>query len=320
MKKKRDAIPQTPRFYFSFFSSYPYIDDPVLVAAEKTHSIDDHSFRYESFYFRGEDLRVYPVASEKGETVVIRFPGLKKISRSKKAFPLEDLPLITKRGMENSWDIFYKHATFASILRRMTGEYEVEGPTEEEAFKAVGEVSMWMGKLSIIPPGRESPFIPPDYKALLALIRDKPYSLHNCDIRKEFIDILIKARYSLRKKEKDEGKELLLEYLIPKHRAGKKPLLPGLRYDLGLELMKRLAVYLSEMVRKALNGREFFEQEDLSLNDDAYNTLVKWAEESHEYRISTLKKYQLRDLILKPCRFTEDLIEAELGLSIKTIQ
>jgi hypothetical protein len=200
-----------------------------------------------------------------------------------------------------AWDFFYNHASFESIITCM------QGYTKTISLKREFSENM-------------------SDKEFLEMIRDDSYRLFNNVILNRFVNLLRYARYSTNKEEREKLKCLLKDYFIPKHKGGKRSLLPNIiRYDLAVELLKRLAKHLSEKCKAVLRKNNYTEKNDLSLKDeDAYDRLKKWAIENKEFRILTLSKDDLTNkthlsfLMKKPTLFVKDLLKP--FASLKTIK
>jgi hypothetical protein len=202
--------------------------------------------------------------------------------------------------------------------------------------------------------GKPSNIIPevvPSDKELLQLIRDYPEVLYNPDILNRFIGILKIAHWGgdiwLSKKTFEkatpQGKEILVkeekekisrgkirneacnflkDYLIPLHPGGRKALLPDVNYKIAIELMKRLAKYLSDKCKTGLKQIDY-EVDDLYSSDidtanATYDALINWANNNDE-RICMLSIDKIRLLIKNPSQFVDNLVKNHLQISPKTI-
>lgn len=323
MKESKKDPSASPCYQFTFFSK-PSLADPIR---DKSKATDLDSFHYQAFYFGGEDLRVYPVARNKDfREVIVPFPGLQHPAIKKgMLLPIptdNSLPRLID-GIKEPWEVFYTHCSFEHIIVPISSPFcvwgEKIGATSAEITRAIGD-----GQSKII-----SKLIrkkPPNYKAMLNLIRDKPDVLHNERVRERFIDILKDAQDYSHREESERLKALLKDHLIPKNPKGKKAFLSPAKCELAISLAKRLAGYLSKKCKDALENQGFNEKEDLRLdNIEAYEALKKWALETHEYRISYLPQktlppfYDLQTLILQPSMFVEKIIKKELRTTIKTL-
>lgn len=217
---------------------------------------------------------------------------------------------------KDAWNFFYDNASFESIIASMQG-----------TTKIIHGVQQFTKDMSD--------------KAFLEMIRDDPHSLFNNAVLNRFVNFLQYARYSTNQKKRKDFKLLLQDHLVALHKGGKRILLPEqIRYDLAVELLKRLAKHLSEKLKTALQISGYNEKDDFSLeNEEAYDYLKGWVATNKEYnRVCTtqktwlehgsyrecsegkVSKADLKILITSPTTFVENLLKTDFHTSKRTIE
>lgn len=335
-KKPKIFSHEPTTFPFQFYiSSILYPDDPIRKRVEKNSSLDKYTFSYESFYFGGADLRIFPIAKMiNGDYTIISYDGFKPepmhpdIKLSRLRLSLNDLPFWIKAGIKDSWNIFYKYTSFHNLLMAMSGEYsclnkeyadnilsDILGDANEDVVIKANEESI---------KGIRTELKKPNHKKIIQLISENPYLLHNPKFKdrllERFIDILIQARYSTDRNKREKFKSLLLN-LIPKNQGGKNPLPFDVRFDLARELMTKFAEFLSKRCREIIkNELKYLYIKDTAIYD-YYDDLRQRTEDNKEFEISRIRDdLKLSLLILKPASFVDNLTKEALKISPKTLK
>lgn len=283
------------------FSSDPDLDDPIRDSGKELVSYTKKFLVYESYYYGGDDLRIYPLTSVKYDThfkaVLIPYPGLKHPALKKYGFvPIpypRDYFFESIEGVKNPWNIFYTHCLIKNVILPMSLAKFPEEPTQAEIKKVIYS----------------------ENKVLLNLVRDKPSALYNKGILDSFINILEEAtRYKKR-----EEILLLLDHLIPQNPGGKKLFRTPYQCKFAIDLAKKLAKHLSDKCKAILKMKGIEVGKKLEYENDVYKILHEWTTKNHEPRIDKLPEDSLKDLILHPSKFVENLISKELHTSSKTL-
>lgn len=259
---------------------------------------------YEAFYYERNDLIIeqadFSFSAEllknpQDETLDSRF--------SDKLLPV--------RG-KKAWDIFYKHCHIIVPAIYIHFQPKPEA-TQTEIKEAIGS---GFSKFT----ARSNGLTQPNYGKTLNLIREKPYILHNEKVRNIFIDIIEEAKDDhVDKKNTKRCRFLLKENLIPQNPHNKKNIPSPAIVNIGIELTKRLAKHLSDKCKTILEMEGIMAGRNLEYDNNMYKTLIEWATKNNEPRIYELSKDSLKDLILSPSKFVENLISKELKISIKTL-
>lgn len=323
MKKKSKSVKNKKLFFFELypFSEFSIKDDWIEIANRTINeSKTKLEFKnYYCFYFGGDDLKIYPVArNDAGDEAVIPYDDY-KADLSISEYDIKDMPYKAGKGLKNSWDIFYKNAYLDGILFNLSGKYflrDIEGWEASDALEDLkdehGVTAKGRGKWI------EKDIVGTD-KKLLQLIREKPMVLHAGLILDRLIDILTIARFEVDKEKKKEALLLLKKHLIPSDKNWKNRLVLEINYNLAIELMKRLAEYLSKKCKTALKKQGYY-PEDLGRIKDAYTDIIEWATNEREWRISGLPEHRLELLINYPAtKFLDDLFKDKLP-SYKTLK
>lgn len=264
----------------------------------------DSNLHYEAFYY-GENLIIEQsdlgfldelLKNPQGGTLDSRF--------SNKLLPL--------RGKE-AWDIFYKHCRIIVPAVHICVQISKSEATQTEIEEAIGsEYPKFIA--------RSNGLTLPNYGKILNLIREKPHVLHNKKVRDIFIDIIEEAGEDfVDKKNAKKCRFLLKENLIPKNPHNKKNIPSQAITNTGIKLSKRLAKHLSDKCKTILEMEGIEAGRNLEYDNDIYKTLIEWATKNHEPRIYELSEDSLKDLILSPSKFVENLVSKELQISIKTL-
>jgi len=260
--------------------------------------------------YNGKDLKI--------DTLVINKTTVKTDDYGH--YPVHSMkPLPCIKG-KKAWDLFYKHATFDGIMRNICRSFSLNISDLLEMQSAFDEEREFLNTIrediSAASP-RQDPL--DEEREFLNTIRDNPFILRVKKYINWFIGILLLSRYAIDREVKNRFKYLLSSNLIPKDQGGKKPL-PS-EIDLLIELLKKLAIHLSKKCKKILKDVGYIEKTDFNFkNKDAYKTLIKWAENNKEHRISMLSEKNLKTLILTPASvFVKNLIKSCLNVSPKTL-
>lgn len=266
------------------------------------------SFFYAAFYYGGDNLSIYPVVmNSDGNEIIIPY------SNSKNLIHIDEFTTLVGPGLIAPWKIFFENASFRDIVRSMAGEYASPNVTEEDRKKALAS--------SLNAPDPCNIFDSDKY--LLELIREKPRSLHDTEIRQRFIDILTAARWGIKKEIKREAKYLLRDHLISIDHGGLKPTFSGMDYKLPYDLMLRLASFFAEKCKKILIDLKYDEKNDRHFGGyhcESYNALIDKLKSTlhNSYRLHTLSPESLTLLINKPAAYVENILKDHLGISKKT--
>ena len=328
-KQKEEEIHNNP-FIFSF-QRISQVGLPAshwiekAVSKLKNNKFQKAKFRYQAYYFGGDNLKVYPLVSFRDETdidyYISPFANRHFLWTEERVCSLREMPKsLAGKGLKNSWDIFYGNMTFDKFIDSLSGEYIVRDFDEEEVKSALGDQTY--------PPG----YITKNDKTLLELIRDNSSVLLYPQVTERLMYILNMARWAPSTERKNKAKFALVDYLIPGHKSNTKRLLPEVNYKLALNLAKKLAKHLSDICNAELKGEGYDVQKikkhglEIECKDDKvidpldpYSDLIEFAKKEREYRITWLKKNQLEELIKSHSKFTENFFRTHLSAGPKTL-
>lgn len=230
---------------------------------------------------------------------------------------------LEENRIPNGWPIFYKNATFDSILRALS-LYE-----EKRMRNTQDEPDDWLHPYKMIKVKKKNGSlrfeVSEDDGAFLKAIADNPDRLiYNLDALFRFVRILWSAKTGWTPAyidaSQEEIKDMLNKNLIPKHKGGRKYRPQGMR--LVRALLKKLADRLSKNCMTFLRTQEFYcGKKDFFAPEqwrDNYSKIIEWGR-THEYRISILNQKRLKDLITNPADYADSLLEESLLIGLRTI-
>lgn len=243
------------------------------------------------------------------------------------------LPHVEKRGKAvDPWAIFREHATFNSILRGLD-LYAVR-TRQDTKNKPDNYYRTWKPTVYEFPgnedrnvPKHDIQTITTDYAAILRNIADNPdVLLYHQDTLDGFVMLLWAAKTGVMppymKETREEIKQMLSKYLVPKHPSGKTIFPQG--YESARVLLKSLAKHLSKKCLTILK-KETIESDkgdtfdtDQAYRNLGYDTLMSWGKSS-EPRIIQLNRRCLYDLIHSPAYYADQLLQKELSVGLRTL-
>jgi len=249
----------------------------------------------------------FKTSSQVGPTYSAKYTSGKSLVITGNTIDLKSETWEKFRG-KKAWELFFKYAAFEEILTSY--------PRPHFYFEKSNAVIPETPDLFSLKTDKERHMANLDYKKqVLHAIRENPSVLSCMGMRYNkateiLMEVLNTAR-STNKKDADEARELLKDYLIPTNPGGKIPLPPKGVLNLISELTSKLASHLSKTCRESLN----YPLERATLNDDAYADIIK---KILDDRIKSLSKKELTLLFFKPAEFANKQIESYFKISKST--
>jgi len=295
MTMKKENIP----FHFSFYST-PSISDPLRDMADNNPAIDKYTFRYEAFFFGGEDLRIYPVGATPdtlgGQIEIILYPGYKKPFTYQRDMNLSDIPNFIN-GISEPWELFFKFCSFSEIVNAMSREY------------AFGDWTVQDGEIASV-----------NDKKILTMIKNDPHVLHEKMIRITFIDMLIRAIHAADKSKRDRSRYLIDKYLLQRPGNKKLAVIDKRQGKLALAILKNLANYLCHKVLSLCDTNQRDCRNVKKLNELILHIRKPDVLHDLDWRIALIPDEYIKLLVLSPkTNFISRLIKDNLGRSPENI-
>ncbi len=162
-KQKKKKVHNNP-FIFSFqpilqvgpFPAPYWIEKAVSKHKKNNFQNAKAKFKYQAYYFGGDNLRVYPLVYFRDETdvdncIFSRFGKRHFLWTEERVCSRLEMPKsLAGKGLSNSWDIFHGNMTFDKFIESLSGEYIIRDFDEEEVKSALGDQTYLLGCNSLV--------------------------------------------------------------------------------------------------------------------------------------------------------------------------
>jgi hypothetical protein len=292
---KKDNIP----FHFCFYST-PSISDPLRDIADNNPAIGKYTFRYEAFFFGGEDLRIYPVGATPdtlgGQVEIILYPGSKKPLTHQRDMALADIPNFMN-GISEPWELFFRFCSFSEVINAMSHESSFSDWTVQDT-----EIASVNDKM------------------MLTMIKNDPHVLHDEMTRITFIDMLVRAIHSADKNKRELARYLIDKYLFQRF-GDKKPAVTDKRQGkLALAILQSLANHLCHEVLNFCDMSQRDCKKSKKLNELISHIRKPDVQQDLDWRLAIIPDEYIKLLVLSPkTKFISRLIKDNLDGSPEDI-